>query len=293
MNIDQVNLAPNKPHILTRLKTIAKEQPVGVIGFILVVLLLAIVAFGPVVAQASPDKLTANMLALPFGDSWFGTDERGRDYFARVMEGGRVTVLLSFFALLTGTVAGTLLGMISAYSKAIDIVAQRFVDAILALPGLFLILLFITVFGTDLHVLVFTIGFVTTPGISRIARGITLGTLTNPYIESAEVAGASWVRILLRHVLPNILPTIGVIFSVGLGNVMLLMGGLGFLGLGVQPPQAEWGQMISESSAYFSMRPWLFLFPGFGLALAVLGVNLLGDALRDLWDPRMRGSSSI
>ena len=290
MSLNELVVIPQRASISKRLATIVRQQPVGVVGFFLVILLLLIVAFGPIVSQQSPDILTANMLALPFGDSWFGTDERGRDYFARVMEGGRVTVLLSFFALLTGTVAGTFVGMISAYSRKIDLIVQRFVDAMLALPGLFLILLFITVFGTDLVVLVFTIGFVTSPAISRIARGVTLATLTNPYIESAEVAGASWIRILLRHVLPNILPTLGVIFSVGLGNVMLLMGGLGFLGLGVQPPQAEWGQMISESRAYFSMRPWLFLFPGLGLALAVLGINLLGDSLRDLWDPRMRGS---
>ena len=136
MNSEQVNLVPNITTVSSRLGAIVKQQPVGVVGFILVIFLLFIVAFGPLVAQKSPDILTANMLALPFGDSWFGTDERGRDYFARVMEGGRVTVLLSFFALLTGTVAGTLLGMVSAYSKPIDIVAQRFIDAILALPGL-------------------------------------------------------------------------------------------------------------------------------------------------------------
>ncbi len=124
----------------------------------------------------------------------------------------------------------------------------------------------------------------------RIARGATLATLTNQYVEAAQVVGASWLRVLLRHVLPNIAPTIGVLFAVGVGNLMLATGALGFLGLGVQPPQAEWGKIIADSRSYISSHSHLFIFPSIGLALAVLGVNLLGDSLRDMWDPRMRGT---
>ena len=160
----------------------------------------------------------------------------------------------------------------------------------LALPGLFLILLFLIVFGRDTQVLVLVLALSVTPPLVRIARASTLSTLTNPYVEAAEVMGASWRRILLRHVLPNIAPTIGVIFAVGVGNLMLATGALGFLGLGVQPPQSEWGRMIADSRSYISFASHMFIYPAIGLALAVLGVNLLGDSLRDLWDPRMRGT---
>ena len=160
----------------------------------------------------------------------------------------------------------------------------------LALPGLFLILLFIIVLGRDLDVLIYVIALSVTPPLVRIARASTLSTLTNPYVEAAQVLGGSGTRILLRHVLPNIVPTIGVIFAVGVGNLMLVTGALGFLGLGVEPPQSEWGRMIADSRTYISSASHLFIFPGIGLALAVLGVNLLGDSLRDLWDPRMRGT---
>lgn len=279
-----------RPGIWRRLGRTARAQPVGTFGLFLTLIVLVIVIFGPMIATADPNKQSGNLLAPPSAESWFGTDEQGRDYFSRVMTGGRVTVTIAVLALALGTVAGTVLGMVSAYFKPIDLVFQRLIDAILALPGLFLILLFITVFGKDVDVLIRVLALVVTPPLIRIARASTLSTLTNPYVEAAEVMGASGIRIILRHVLPNIAPTIGVIFAVGLGNVMLITGSLGFLGLGVEPPQSEWGRMIADSRSYISSYSHLFIFPSIGLALAVLAVNLLGDSLRDLWDPRMRGT---
>ena len=281
---------PPRPGLWRRLGRTARAQPVGTFGLFLTLIVLVIVIFGPMIATADPNKQSGNLLAPPSSENWFGTDEQGRDYFSRVMTGGRVTVTIAVLALALGTVAGTVLGMVSAYFKPIDLVFQRLIDAILALPGLFLILLFITVFGKDVNVLIRVLALVVTPPLIRIARASTLSTLTNPYVEAAEVMGASGVRIILRHVLPNIAPTIGVIFAVGLGNVMLITGSLGFLGLGVEPPQSEWGRMIADSRSYISSYSHLFIFPSIGLALAVLAVNLLGDSLRDLWDPRMRGT---
>ena len=282
-------LAP-RPELWRRLGRTARTQPVGAFGLFLTLVVLVIVVFGPLIATADPDAQSGNLLAPPSGESWFGTDERGRDYFSRVMAGGRITVAVAVVSLALATVAGTLLGMISAYAPWLDLVLQRIIDAMLALPGLFLILLFVTVFGRDMQVLIFVLALSVTPSLVRIARASTLATLTNPYVEAAEVLGASWARVLLRHVLPNIAPTIGVIFAVGIGNLMLATGALGFLGIGVSPPQSEWGQMIADSRTYLSSASHLFIFPGIGLALAVLGVNLLGDSLRDLWDPRMRGT---
>lgn len=279
-----------RPGLWRRLGRTARSQPVGTFGLFLTLVVVVIVIFGPMIATADPNKQSGNLLAPPSTESWFGTDEQGRDYFSRVMTGGRVTVTIAVFALALGTVGGTLLGMISAYSRPVDLAFQRIIDAILALPGIFLILLFITVFGKDVDVLIYVLALSVTPPLIRIARASTLSTLTNPYVEAAEVMGASGVRIILRHVLPNIAPTIGVIFAVGLGNVMLITGSLGFLGLGVEPPQSEWGRMIADSRSYISSYSHLFIFPSIGLALAVLAVNLLGDSLRDLWDPRMRGT---
>lgn len=282
-------LAP-RPGLRGRLARTARTQPVGVFGLFLTLVVLVIVIFGPFIATADPNKQSTNLLASPSGESWFGTDVRGRDYFARVMAGGRITVAVATVSLALATLAGTLLGMLSAYVPWLDLIFQRIIDAMLALPGLFLILLFIIVFGRDMQVLIFVLALAVTPPLVRIARASTLATLTNPYVEAAEVLGSSWVRILLRHVLPNIAPTIGVIFAVGVGNLMLLTGALGFLGLGVSPPQSEWGLMIANSRQFISSDSHLFIFPAIGLALAVLGVNLLGDSLRDLWDPRMRGT---
>lgn len=283
-------ILPSRPSVWRRLGHTARTQPVGVFGLFLTLIVLVIVIFGPTIATHDPDKQTGNLLASPSSESWFGTDEKGRDYFSRTMAGGRITVIVASLSLAIATAAGTLLGMISAYVRGIDIVFQRIIDAMLALPGLFLILLFLIVFGRDTQVLVLVLALSVTPPLVRIARASTLSTLTNPYVEAAEVMGASWRRILLRHVLPNIAPTIGVIFAVGVGNLMLATGALGFLGLGVQPPQSEWGRMIADSRSYISFASHMFIYPAIGLALAVLGVNLLGDSLRDLWDPRMRGT---
>jgi peptide/nickel transport system permease protein len=281
---------PARPSVWRRLGQAARSQPVGVFGLFLTLVVVAIVVFGPNLATHEPDAETTNLLASPSGDHWFGTDLKGRDYFSRTLAGGRITVTIAVLSLALGTVAGTLIGMVSAYVKILDLLLQRLIDAILALPGLFLILLFITVFGKDVDILIYVLALSVTPPLVRIARAATLSTLTNPYIEAAEVVGASWLRILLRHVLPNITPTVGTIFAVGVGNLMLVTGTLGFLGLGVQPPQSEWGSMIADSRQYVASASHLFIFPAIGLALAVLGVNLLGDSLRDLWDPRLRGT---
>ena len=285
-----VGLLAPRASIWRRLGDTARAQPVGVLGLFLTLLVVVIVIFGPYIATHEPDSETTNLLASPSGDNWFGTDLKGRDYFSRTMAGGRITVTIAVVSLALGTVAGTIIGMVSAYVRILDLLLQRLIDAILALPGLFLILLFITVFGKEVEILIYVLALSVTPPLVRIARAATLSTLTNPYVEAAEVVGASWVRVLLRHVLPNITPTIGTIFAVGVGNLMLVTGALGFLGLGVQPPQSEWGSMIADSRQYVASASHLFIYPAIGLALAVLGVNLLGDSLRDIWDPRLRGT---
>ena len=281
---------PARPGVWHRLGQTARSQPVGVFGLFLTLVVVVIVIFGPYLATHEPDAETTNLLASPSGEHWFGTDLKGRDYFSRTLAGGRITVTIAVVSLALGTAAGTLIGMVSAYVRFLDLLLQRLIDAILALPGLFLILLFITVFGKEVEILIYVLALSVTPPLVRIARAATLSTLTNPYVEAAEVVGASWLRILLRHVLPNITPTVGTIFAVGVGNLMLVTGALGFLGLGVQPPQSEWGQMVADSRQYVASASHLFIYPAIGLALAVLGVNLLGDSLRDLWDPRLRGT---
>ena len=289
-NVEDTYVLPARPSIWRRLGQTARSQPVGVFGLFLTLVVVVIVVFGPYLATHEPDAETTNLLASPSGEHWFGTDLKGRDYFSRTLAGGRITVAIAVLSLALGTAAGTLIGMVSAYVRLLDLLLQRLIDAILALPGLFLILLFITVFGKDVEILIYVLALSVTPPLVRIARAATLSTLTNPYVEAAEVVGASWLRILLRHVLPNITPTVGTIFAVGVGNLMLVTGALGFLGLGVQPPQSEWGQMVADSRQYVASASHLFIYPAIGLALAVLGVNLLGDSLRDLWDPRLRGT---
>ncbi len=267
----------------------ARQQPLGMVGLVLVVLTLVVAAFGQWLATHNPDSLSADILVGPSADHWFGTDANGRDYYSRVVSGARITVALSVVAVTVGFGTGTALGMISAYYRgAFDLIFQRLIDAFLAVPGIILALFLVAVLGRDTINLILILSVLIIPGVIRFARGTSLQLLSSPYIEAAEVLGAGTPRILFRHLLPNLLPSVAVVVTTSVGGLLLVAAGLSFLGLGVQPPTAEWGRMLSESRQYALSYPHLAIFPGVGLSLAVLGVNLLGDALRDVWDPRLR-----
>ncbi|MEZ4493540.1 MAG: ABC transporter permease [Dehalococcoidia bacterium] len=219
-----------------------------------------------------------------------GTDSIGRDVFSRIIWGARLSVLIGFGSVLVGTTVGTAIGLVSGYAGGLaDTLIQRFVDALMTFPGLILALVLVTVWGQGVPQLVLAIAILIIPGATRIVRGATLAEKNNQYIDAARVLGASHHRILFRHILPNVSAPIIVIVSVMVGVAILIEAALSFLGLGVPPPTSSWGQMLSiEGRTYMLQQPWLAIWPGLAISLVVLGLNLVGDALRDLLDPKLR-----
>jgi peptide/nickel transport system permease protein len=252
-----------------------------------VVLFMAV--FGPWLAPDG-NRVTREILRGPSSAHWFGTDNLGRDYFARVVAGARLSMSLALGAMAIGVTAALLIGMISAYARGpVDLLGQRVIDMMLAFPGLILLLLLGQVLGRGWQSVAVGLGILYAAGLSRIIRANTLSTMARPYVEAARVTGASPLRIVFRHVLPNIGPPLLVYVTALLGGAILAEGSLSFLGLGVAPPAPSWGRMLSEARTQWR-DPYLSFFPGLAMTMAVLGFNLLGDALRDIFDPRLRGS---
>lgn len=266
-----------------------RRQPIGVFGLFIVVSITVLAVTAPYWA-GDPESLSTARLVGPSSENWFGTDLQGRDYFARVLIGTRVSLGLTLAAMVVATSLALAGGVLGAYLGGIvDLVIQRAVDVLLAFPGLVLVLTFAAVFGTGVGAIALALGVLIAPGMTRLVRGSALSVMAEPFVEAAEVSGASPRRIMIVHVLPNIAPTVLIYVTAGMGTVFLAEGALSFLGMGIAPPTPSLGRMLAESRVNWR-EPWLAAFPGLAITVAVLGFNLLGDALRDIWDPRMRGS---
>jgi peptide/nickel transport system permease protein len=266
-----------------------RAKPLGAVGGVLVVLVLFLAIFGAALTQ-DPTQISAETQQAPSVHHLFGTDTLGRDYFARIVAGARTSMVLSLVAMALGSMIALAVGIISAYAGgAFDLLSQRLVDVMLAFPGLILLLFFAAIFGPTQWAVAAALGLLFAPGLSRLVRATTLSTVSDSYVEAARVIGAPSHRIVWRHVFPNIAPPLLIFVTAGLGGVILAEGALSFLGLGVAPPTPSWGRELSAARAVWRL-PWLSIFPGLAITLTVLGFNLLGDALRDVWDPRLRGA---
>ena len=267
----------------------AKHHPLGLFGLFLVVVIVFMAAFGPMLT-ADPDRVSPDILASPSGEYWFGTDRLGRDYFARVVAGARLTMSLALGAMVLGAGIALVVGMVSAYAGGlVDLLGQRVVDMLLAFPGLVLLLLLAQVVGRGWESVALGLGVLYAVGLVRIIRANTLATLAESYVESARVIGATPLRILFRHVLPNMGPPLLIYVSALIGGAILAEGALSFLGLGIAPPEPSWGRMLTEARVLWN-EPHLSIFPGVAMTVAVLGFNLVGDSVRDIFDPRLRGA---
>jgi peptide/nickel transport system permease protein len=266
-----------------------RRHPLGAFAGLLVLAVLFLAAFGPLLSD-DPNAIGLDILERPSSDHWFGTDSLGRDYFARVIAGARISMLMSLSAMAIGGVAALFFGMVSAYAGGlVDLLGQRLVDLMLAFPGLVLLLLIGQVLGRGWESLAIGLGVLYAVSLIRLVRANTLATLANPYVESARVVGATPLRILLRHVLPNIGPPALIYMTALIGTAILAEGALSFLALGINPPTPSWGRMLAEGRVLW--REWhLSVFPGLAMTIAVLGFNVLGDTLRDVFDPRLRGA---
>jgi peptide/nickel transport system permease protein len=264
----------------------------ALVGLVIVTVVVAMAALAPVAAPYDPleQKISA-AFQTPSLSHPLGTDELGRDILSRIIYGSRTSLQVGVFAIGVALLAGAILGMVSGYFRGVvDIVVMRIMDALLALPGLLLTIAIATSLGTGLKALVIAVGVAGTPHFARILRGSVLATRELDYVQAARALGASHTRIMLWHIWPNCLQPMVVQATLGVGVAILIGAGASFLGVGVQPPAADWGQMINASHQYIFSSWWLSVPPGVAIMLTVLGFNLLGDGLRDALDPRLRGA---
>ena len=270
-----------------------RDKPLGAAGGVLMLLFLIVGIFGPWLAPFGFNEISpADRLLPPSAEHWFGTDNIGRDVLSRCIHGAQLSVIIGCAAAALATLISTLLGIISGYfGGKLDLVTQRFVDAWMSFPDLVILIVVVSVIGPGMAQIIGTLGLLLGIGGSRIVRSAVIGTREHMYVHAAQSIGARAPRILWRHILPNVLPPIIVLLTTRVGTVILAESGLSFLGLGVPPPAPSWGGMLSGSGrTYMFQAPWLALAPGLCLTAVVYATNVFGDALRDLLDPRMRGS---
>jgi peptide/nickel transport system permease protein len=273
------------------LLTTMKRKPLGAASAALLVIIVLTAIFADVLSPYDPLATQPEIrLAAPSWDHPFGTDDIGRDVLSRVIHGARISLWVGLLAVGIGTAAGMVIGLVCGYCEGrVDLVFQRVMDAIQAIPGLVLALAIVSVLRPNTTNAMLAIAIVIIPGNSRIVRGAVMSAKQNRYVEAAQAIGCRHPRIILSHILPNVTAPILVIASIWLGNAILIEATLSFLGVGTQPPTPSWGLMLSSTGrAFMEQAPWLAIFPGLAISLAVLGFNLFGDTLRDAWDPKLR-----
>ena len=273
-----------------------KKKPLGALGFFITILLFFVGLFADYLAPYGINELhMSDRLLAPSTSYWMGTDNLGRDIFSRVIYGARVSLIVGLSVSIIATIISISLGMMSAYiGGKFDLIIQRFVDGFMCIPILIIIMVVISMLGQGLIQLIVIMGFSFGISGSRYSRGFALTIIQNTYIESAKAIGCSTSRILIFHVLPNILPLIIVGFTILLPGVILMEAGLSFLGYGIPPPDPSWGGMLSGTNrSYMFLAPWMVIWPGFALSLVVFGTHMFGDAMRDLLDPRRKTSKHI
>ena len=270
-----------------------RRKPLGAIGGILVLGMIVLALFAHWIAPHSyDDSIRGARMKPPGAQFWMGTDNLSRDIWSRVVYGARVSITVGFGAVLLGNALATAIGITSGYfGGKYDMAVQRVVDAWQSFPFLVVILSLMAVLGPGMLNVILALGILGAAAASRVIRGATISVLQNAYIEAARGMGAGHIRIMLRHVLPNVAATIIILATIGLGGAILAESALSFLGFGVPPPYPSWGAMLSGSGrSYMYRAPWMAIWPGAAISLAVFGFNMLGDALRDVLDPRLRGA---
>jgi peptide/nickel transport system permease protein len=262
----------------------------ALVGAGIVIFFILIAVFAPLIAPfgISEQELT-NRNAAPSANHWFGTDDFGRDIFSRVLYGARISLWVGFISVVGSIVVGCLLGIIAGYyGRWIDTIISRVFDIMLAFPSILLAIAVVAVLGPSLQNALIAIALINVPNFGRLIRSKVLSVKQEEYIMAAKAVGMTDGRILFHHVLPNSFAPIIVQGSMAIATAIIEAAALGFLGMGAQPPQPEWGKMLADSRQYIIQAPWTVIFPGVAIMLTVLGFNLMGDGLRDALDPRMK-----
>ncbi|MBA7600695.1 Glutathione transport system permease protein GsiD [subsurface metagenome] len=271
---------------------LVKEKPLGTVGLVITLFLLFTGIFADLIAPYGMNEVNLEVaIVAPSARFWLGTDNLGRDMLSRVIFGARVSVIVGLVGATISTLFTLLIGMLSGYiGGKIDLIVQRFVDGVMCFPGLVLLIAIIATTGRGLWTVIIVLGIVWGVGGSRIIRGAVIGVKENVYVEAAKAIGCPPRRILTRHILPNIMAPLIINFSVQVPALILTEASLSFLGYGIAPPTPSWGGMLGISGRIYMFKaPWMAVWPGVALAIVVYGVNMFGDAVRDLLDPRLRG----
>jgi peptide/nickel transport system permease protein len=269
-----------------------KRNKPALVGIGVIVVLYLIALLAPVIAPYDPiaqkDIATTSYLH-PSAMHWFGTDKFGRDVLSRMIYGSRISLSIGFIATAISITIGTLVGAIAGYfGGKIDAILMRFTDMVLAFPRLVLLIMIVALFSPSIAVIIIVLGLTQWPGTTRIVRGDVLSLREREFIQAARSLGFSKARIILRHLIPNVLAPVIVTATLGIGNTIVLEAGLSFLGMGVQPPTPTWGSMVADGRDNLIGAWWVATFPGLVIVLVVLAFNLVGDGLRDALDPRLR-----
>jgi peptide/nickel transport system permease protein len=265
------------------------RNPIGLVGAAIVLFTVLLALLAPVISPYVPSAQGYGRLMPPDAAHWMGTDELGRDQLSRIIYGARVSLQVGAISVVLALVAGLVIGVLAGFYRGwLDDWLMRVVDIVFAFPGLVLAIVIAGLLGPSRTNAMIAIGIIYAPAFARVIRGSVLAVMAESYVEAARVVGASDPRIMIRHLLPNIMAPIIVLTTVYLSTAILSEAALSFLGLGTQPPEPSWGGMLNAARRFMELAPWLAIFPGGAIMLVVLGFNFLGDGLRDVLDPRIR-----
>jgi len=267
-----------------------KKNKVALIGAVIVAFFILLAIFGPIIApQGINEQQLSNRLKAPSADHWFGTDDFGRDIFSRVVLGARISLKVGFFSVIGSAAIGSVLGIIAGYyGRFVDTVISRMFDVLLAFPSILLAIAIVSILGPSLNNALIAIAIINVPNFGRLIRSKVLSIKQEEYITAAKAIGMRDFRILFSHILPNSMTPVIVQGTLAIASAIIEAAALGFLGLGAEAPQPEWGKMLADARIYLVNAPWTMIFPGLAIMLTVLGFNLMGDGLRDALDPKMK-----
>jgi peptide/nickel transport system permease protein len=275
---------------LAGLGRLIARQPLGMAGGVIVLVLVATAVFAPQLAPHGAKETGFAPYVPPGREFPLGTDHLGRDLLSRVIHGARLSLYVGLTSVLFGVTLGSLWGVVTAYFGGVaDATSQRVVDTLMALPPIILALSLMAALGQSVNNVILALTILLIPTASRTLRSLALSIRESPYVEAARAAGCAHGRVIALHVLPNVLATYIVLVTVNVSYAIVVEASLSFLGLGAPPDEPSWGAMLTAGTQAIEQAPWMFLFPGLAISLTVFGLNLFGDAIRDLTDPRLRG----
>ncbi|MES0007827.1 ABC transporter permease [Mesorhizobium sp. M0062] len=273
---------------LSDIPRLARRHPLVLLGGGLLALLIILALAAPLYAGDPVNMDPFKRLQRPSAEMWFGRDNLGRDVFARTIFGARISLLVGLLSASSAAVVGLLIGVIAGYSRSFDNVVMRVMDGLMSIPTMLLAVALISLTGPGIGILIVAIAIPETPAVARLVRSVVLGVRERPYVEAAICGGARLPKVLWRHILPSTIPALMVQGATVCASAIMTEAGLSFLGVGVPPEIPSWGNMIASSRLYLAIAPLTIFAPGICLAVTVLAVNLLGDGLRDMFDPRSK-----